>query len=158
MRQGLVRKAHGKCGSVTCGRIGQCGRKLLEQWCKVSFRFSWFLGRDDPAKRKTTESLGADDSLCLPVWAEPSARHQNPGNKCPCAEEASLGHLVWAEANREELIPLLGGLRRPLSPGSVMGSVMRVQYVSSTLGGMEVGPASKALLGLCARSAVHCGG
>lgn len=110
-------------------------------------------------KGKPQNPLGADDSLCLPVWAEPSAGRQNPGNKCPCAEEASLGHLVWAEANREELIPLLGGLRRPLSPGSVMGSVMRVQVdavCERHLGGHGGGSSQQgSAWAVCARSAVR---
>lgn len=79
-----------------------------------------------PLKGKPQSHLEADDSLCgFQLWTEPSARHQNPGSKCPCDKDASPGHLVWAEANREELVtlcevPLLEGLLRHLELGSVM--------------------------------------
>lgn len=54
-----------------------------------------------------------------------------PGDKCPCDKDASPGHLVWAEANREELVtlcevPLLEGLLRHLELGSVMQDQMDV--------------------------------
>lgn len=56
---------------------------------------------------------------------------RTPGNKCPCDKDAGPGHLVWAEANREELatlceVPPLEGLLRHLELGSVMQVQMDV--------------------------------